>query len=428
DRIKLLDLGIAKLTAAFYTSDANATPPENRLRTRAGVILGTPGYIAPELLHGDRDPQPRHDVFALGVTLYKLATGASPYAHPHAAAVGDPPRPAPNLPRALAQILHRAVAADPSRRYPSMAELQDDLELLHEELAAVANTGETSPRRPSNPSTPRLRLGADAPRDPSPPAELSAHTGASLSARSRASSASPTSTPRAAHLRRSLPWLVAAVLALGWLADARLLDTQPGDLITGTQAHAATILRAAEIALPTIQPSTALAPEAGHAETTTDSPDAHASATGFSTTQTDPAASAPLPLRSEPRAPATLAPPAAVDSEFAPPRTTPAAANRPGRAATSDPTRAGPPPRPARTRTDLLRAVTDRRAALDLCLPGDGLIDLRLAIAADGHLLRATTIPAGSTIAQECVAEALADLRLPAAGAPSTHTIHLRER
>ena len=429
DRIKLLDLGIAKLTAAFYASDANTTPPEDRLRTRAGVVLGTPGYIAPELLHGDRDPHPRHDIFALGVTLFKVATGTSPYAHPHAAAVGDPPRPAPNLPSSLEQLLHTALAADPIARYQSIAELQDDLDLIHTELTAIAHTGETSPKRPSNPSTPRPH---SSPKRLAPPPIEATHEPAAPQptdhpARSRDASSTSTLKSISQGLTRSIPWLVAAALALGWLADARLLNIQPRDLIARTHAHASSLARAANIALPTNHTPTSLAPAIA-SETirdTTGSP--HASPT-TSAAQHDPATS----TTSEP--PSTSQP--ELTSLTA---TSPTPNNRPEHTTTGEPSPrrsqdatspAAPSPSPPASlkRADILRALADRRAALDLCLPGDGPIDLHLVIAADGHLRRATLTPSGSTIAQQCIAEALQDLRLPAAGAPSTHTLRLRDR
>ena len=385
DRIKLLDLGIAKLTAAFYASDANTTPPEDRLRTRAGVVLGTPGYIAPELLHGERDPHPRQDVFALGVTLYKLATGASPYAHPHAAAVGDPPRPAPNLPRPLEQLLHTALAADPSARDQSIAELQDDLELIHAELTAIAGTSEAPPRRPSDPATPRPRSSANR-LDPLPlqtTREPAAPQPANPPARSREVASSSTTK----SITRRLPWLVAAALALGWFASAHLLDTQPRALIARTHHLSSALIDAARIALARDSPNQ------HDIDTSINTPDAP---NENQTTDTDTGGRV-----SDGRGATTIA---------------------------SAPTSPAPSPSRRLTRADILRALADRRATLDLCLPGDGPIDLRLVLAADGQLVRATLIPAGSTIAQQCIAEALADLRLPATGARSTHTIRLRER
>ena len=444
DRIKLLDLGIAKLTAAFYTADANTTPPEDRLRTRAGVVLGTPGYIAPELLHGERDPHPRQDIFALGVTLFKIATGAAPFAHPHAAAVGDPPRSAPNLPSALEQLLHTALAADPTARYQSIAELKDDLELVHAELTAIAGTRETSPRPPSNPTTPpRPRSSADASHGGStkpawwihhlapPPLDSTGDPElrpADRPAPSPDVAASPTSTKPSTGGVRWLPWLVAGALALGWFASAQRSPT-PDGLIAHAQDLSSTIIGAARIALAPDSP-------AKHdVETGIDTPESlteggtNSAATGPATsgTGTGGRVDGDRGATTIPSAPASAATSRSADSKLA--ADGEAAVDEAAALATWTSRPAEPTPAaPSRlTRADIRRALADRRAELDLCLPGDGPIDLRLVIAADGRLLRATTLPAGSTIARQCITEALVDLRLPAAGAPSTHTIRLRE-
>src|SRR6185369_12311532 len=63
--VKIVDFGIALLAGL----------PE---LTRTGTMLGTPGYLAPELLHGRR-ADPRADVYALGAVLYQCATGRPPY-------------------------------------------------------------------------------------------------------------------------------------------------------------------------------------------------------------------------------------------------------------------------------------------------------------------------------------------------------------
>jgi serine/threonine protein kinase len=66
ERVKVIDFGIARSTAG----------PEV---TRAGVLLGTPGYIAPEQALGDPNVDARADVFALGCVLFKCLTGEGAY-------------------------------------------------------------------------------------------------------------------------------------------------------------------------------------------------------------------------------------------------------------------------------------------------------------------------------------------------------------
>ena len=63
DRLKVLDFGIARLTSGA-----------GRL-TRTGKVIGTPGYMAPELVRGARDITPRADVFSLGCVMFQCLTG-----------------------------------------------------------------------------------------------------------------------------------------------------------------------------------------------------------------------------------------------------------------------------------------------------------------------------------------------------------------
>ena len=78
-RVKLLDLGVAKLMPAFYAEGEAVTPPEGRIQTQAGMPLGTPGYMAPEQARGEVDRQgPATDVHALGGLLYEILEGRPP--------------------------------------------------------------------------------------------------------------------------------------------------------------------------------------------------------------------------------------------------------------------------------------------------------------------------------------------------------------
>ncbi|MBA2542258.1 MAG: serine/threonine protein kinase, partial [Deltaproteobacteria bacterium] len=67
--LKVLDFGIAR------TLDVAQT----RAMTRTGMVIGTPGYMAPEQARGDRDLDVRADVFALGCVLYEAVTGRAPF-------------------------------------------------------------------------------------------------------------------------------------------------------------------------------------------------------------------------------------------------------------------------------------------------------------------------------------------------------------
>ena len=105
--VKLADFGLARLVA----------PGAAAQLTRDTQRLGTPHYMAPEQWRGAAVDH-RADIFALGVVLYELLTGQLP--------VGDfaPPSQRPGVPRRLDEVVRKALAQDPGRRY----QRADDLE------------------------------------------------------------------------------------------------------------------------------------------------------------------------------------------------------------------------------------------------------------------------------------------------------------
>jgi hypothetical protein len=102
-QVKLADFGIARLMG-----DAGGAV------TRAGAVVGTPQYLPPEALSGAA-PDPKMDVFSVGVLLYELCTARLP--------MGDWPPLDPALDRAV----KRAMAQDPARRHADIAELEAEL-------------------------------------------------------------------------------------------------------------------------------------------------------------------------------------------------------------------------------------------------------------------------------------------------------------
>ena len=128
-QIKLMDFGIALLRGA------------RRLTfSRLSSGLGTPDYMAPEQVRGDRGDA-RTDVYALGVMLYEMLAGEVPYKGENPLAVmsqrvtTDAPlvrRVRIDVPPQLEAIVYRTLRRDPAERYQSMAELLHDLENLDE--------------------------------------------------------------------------------------------------------------------------------------------------------------------------------------------------------------------------------------------------------------------------------------------------------
>ncbi|MCB9703342.1 MAG: serine/threonine protein kinase [Myxococcales bacterium] len=141
---RVIDLGIARLTPAYRAeTQPYMTPPASRLCTGRGVILGTPGYTPPEA--GEGPSGPIHDVFALGVLLYRAATGRMPFAAAHGALEGEAPRrfaelDVPPPPAALEEILLAALAP-PRSRIASVDELAGELELAARLLGGDERSG-----------------------------------------------------------------------------------------------------------------------------------------------------------------------------------------------------------------------------------------------------------------------------------------------
>jgi WD40 repeat protein len=125
---KIADFGLAKQMEA--ERDA-----AGRFVTQAGVIRGTPDYMAPEQA-GGAIPTPAVDIYALGVILYELLTARVPF---HAATaletidlvLRQPPAPPrrlrPQLPRDLDTICLKCLEKEPQKRYTSAEALADDL-------------------------------------------------------------------------------------------------------------------------------------------------------------------------------------------------------------------------------------------------------------------------------------------------------------
>lgn len=118
---KIADFGIAKLNLAHFTLP--------------GRLLGTPAYMAPEQLAGE-GVDGRSDLFSLGVILYAMVTGHSPFQGDSATTIcfkvaNREPVPASaldlELPRVLDALISQAMAKDPAKRYQRGAEFADDL-------------------------------------------------------------------------------------------------------------------------------------------------------------------------------------------------------------------------------------------------------------------------------------------------------------
>ena len=124
NRVKVMDFGIAKLPSLSLTV--------------TGMVLGTPFYMSPEQISG-RKVDIRSDIFSLGAVFYELVTAEKPFEAENTATLVykivqiDPIPPNivnVNIPQAVARVISRALAKDPSQRYQKPAEMLRDVKAL----------------------------------------------------------------------------------------------------------------------------------------------------------------------------------------------------------------------------------------------------------------------------------------------------------
>ena len=139
-RPKLIDFGLAAVLEAEQD-------PAARL-TRTGAVIGTLDYMSPQQFRG-AGVDTRSDVYALGVILFELLCGRTPFElsslplveaarRVEETPLPDPRRLRPGLPRELAWVLERALAKEPERRYAGVDHLASDMRRFsrHEVLEA----------------------------------------------------------------------------------------------------------------------------------------------------------------------------------------------------------------------------------------------------------------------------------------------------
>jgi serine/threonine-protein kinase len=209
---RLVDFGIAR--ADDLTS-----------MTRADSVLGTATYLSPEQARGEV-PSPASDVYALGCVLYEALTGHPPFeadsplavAYRHVHDAPAPPRSLrPEIPPGVEAVVLRSLAKDPFDRYPTGAELEDDLRRVRRGEAPLVASDETAALTPvaAAPADATMLLPAvDAAEviDPSPLAEPA---------------------PRSAR-----PWWIGAAAAAAALVLALVLGNLGGGGGSGSPAGA----------------------------------------------------------------------------------------------------------------------------------------------------------------------------------------------
>jgi len=136
-RVKVLDFGIAKRLGGGWDDSGGVSPTRSAAAaSRAGVMVGTPGYMSPEQAQG-LAVDARTDVFSFGVVLHEMLVGEPPFvgenlAQQVTAILRDTPPPLrelrPRVSTALARVVSRALEKDPALRYQRMVDLLADLQ------------------------------------------------------------------------------------------------------------------------------------------------------------------------------------------------------------------------------------------------------------------------------------------------------------
>jgi serine/threonine-protein kinase len=139
-QIKIIDLGIA------------LNDESDRL-TKTNTVIGSPQYLGPELLEG-AEPTKKLDIYSLGILIYEMLTGTLPYSDPdplktilkHKTSKMTPVNKVnESVPQSLANIVIKATAKNPKKRYKDMNDFYNDLntclsnERINEKVLDLSN-------------------------------------------------------------------------------------------------------------------------------------------------------------------------------------------------------------------------------------------------------------------------------------------------
>ncbi len=137
--VKVLDFGLAKLTATENAPAESEDATRARVNTRPGVVMGTVAYMSPEQVRG-KETDARSDIWSLGVVIYEMITSQTPFAGETAndsiaAILTKEPLPlADDTPSELRRIIRKSLQKQTDERYQSVKDMLLDVKNLKKDL------------------------------------------------------------------------------------------------------------------------------------------------------------------------------------------------------------------------------------------------------------------------------------------------------